>query len=108
MNNGKQSDAIHVEIDIELSPIVPEFLEKRRGDCSLISQCLETGAFDQIHTLGHRMKGAGGSYGFDDISEIGETIEKAALEGDHDTIGSEVQRLSDYLDRVAVVYVELE
>lgn len=51
------------------------------------------------------MKGTGGSYGFDAISEIGEAIENAALEGNQQTIRTEVQRLSDYLERVVVVYV---
>lgn len=105
MNNTENSNTIHVEIENELSPIVPEFLEKRRGDCTLIFQYLTERAFDEIRTLGHRMKGAGGSFGFDDISEIGESIENAATAADHETITAEVQRLSDYLDRVVVVYV---
>lgn len=105
MNDREQQEKIRIEIDSELSPIVPEFLEKRRGDCSLIRNYLAEGTFREIHVLGHRMKGAGGSYGFDDISEIGETIENAAAEGDQETVSSSVQRLSDYLDRIVVVYV---
>lgn len=105
MNNNELINNFIVEIESELSPIVPEFLGNRRSDCSLIHLYLEKGAFDEIRTLGHRMKGAGGSYGFDDISVIGETMEKAAQIADHRTIRTEVQRLSDYLDRVAVVYV---
>jgi HPt (histidine-containing phosphotransfer) domain-containing protein len=98
-------DTITVEVDSEVQSIVPQFLENRKNDCLMICSLLESGAFSEIGTLGHRMKGAGGSYGFDDISEIGEVIEKAALATDKKTISSAILRLSDYLERVTVVYV---
>jgi HPt (histidine-containing phosphotransfer) domain-containing protein len=105
MNVTPYPDAITVEVNSEVQSIVPEFLENREKDCLLINSLLEGNFFSEIRSLGHRMKGAGGSFGFDDISEIGEVIEKAALGGDKKTIGSAVLRLSDYLERVVVVYV---
>ncbi len=98
-------DTITVEIDSEVQSIVPEFLENRKKDCLLIGRLLERNSFSEIRTLGHRMKGAGGSYGFDDISEIGEVIEEAALAADKKSISSAVLQLSNYLERVVVVYV---
>ena len=105
MNNTDGTNRFTVEIDDVLSPIVPEFLSNRRGDCALIRQLVGEGNFSEIRRLGHRMKGTGGSYGFDDISEIGEAVEEASLAADQETILNQVQRLSDYLDRVSVVYV---
>lgn len=105
MNVTPYPDAITVEVNSEVQSIVPEFLENREKDCLLINSLLEGNFFSEIRSLGHRMKGAGGSFGFDDISEIGEVIEKAAMGGDKKTIGSAVLRLSDYLERVVVVYV---
>ena len=98
-------ETITVEIDSEVQSIIPEFIENRKKDCLRIDSLLEAAAFDEIRILGHRMKGAGGSYGFDDISVIGEAIEKSAMAGNREIIGREVMRLSDYLERVAVVYV---
>jgi HPt (histidine-containing phosphotransfer) domain-containing protein len=98
-------DTITVEIDSDVEPIVPEFLENRKKDCQLIGLLLEADSFSEIRTLGHRMKGAGGSYGFDDISIIGEVMEEAALSEDRETISNSVLRLSAYLERVRVVYV---
>lgn len=98
-------DTITVEIDSEVESIVPEFLDNRKKDCLQIVRLLEIDSYSDIRTLGHRMKGAGGSYGFDDISEIGELIENAALATDREAVCSAVQRLTDYLERVAVVYV---
>lgn len=105
MSTTSYPDIIRVEIDSEVQSIVPEFLDNRKSDCRLICSLLETGSFGEIRKLGHRMKGAGGSYGFDDISVIGETIEGAALAADNETINNAVLQLSDYLERVSVVYV---
>ncbi|MBC7961743.1 MAG: Hpt domain-containing protein [Steroidobacteraceae bacterium] len=105
MNNIEQADDFTVEVDSILESIVPEFLGNRKKDCELIRQLLDKDDFHEIRTLGHRMKGAGGSYGFDLISEIGEIVENAALKADHETIRAEIQRLADYLERVSVVYV---
>ncbi|MDD2365898.1 MAG: Hpt domain-containing protein [Desulfuromonadaceae bacterium] len=96
---------IIVEIESELEPIVPEFLENRKKDCQRIEGLLESENFGEIRTLGHRMKGAGGSYGFDEISVIGEAIEMAALTGDKETISRSIVLLDEYIQRVVVVYV---
>lgn len=105
MNVTPYPDIITVEVDSEVQSIVPEFLENRKKDCLLISNLLEMDSFREIRSLGHRMKGAGGSYGFDDISAIGEVIEEAALSADNKAISSAVLQLSNYLERVVVVYV---
>jgi hypothetical protein len=51
------------------------------------------------------MKGSGGSFGFDEISAIGEALEISALVADADGIRSAVGRLERYLARVSVVYI---
>jgi len=102
-DNGR--DNFTVEIDDVLRPIVPDFIISRNDDCMLIRQMLDEGNYADIRLLGHRMKGTGGSYGFDAISEIGEIIETAALEADRETIRIQLERLEDYLKRVSVVYV---
>ncbi|MSN27349.1 MAG: Hpt domain-containing protein [Geobacter sp.] len=105
MNNADDMETPVVEVEEVLQPILPEFINNRRNDCTTILELVGEGNFGEIRRLGHRMKGTGGSYGFDAISEIGEAIENAALEGNQQTIRTEVQRLSDYLERVVVVYV---
>lgn len=57
-----------------------------------------------LQRLGHRLKGEGGGYGFDDISAIGARMEEAAKEADVPKISVEVEALAVYLDRVEVVY----
>jgi hypothetical protein len=50
------------------------------------------------------MKGAGGSYGFDRITEIAAVVEQAAKTCDSSTIECHLPVLVFYLDRVKVVY----
>jgi hypothetical protein len=96
---------IPVEIDRELVSVVPDYLNNRRSDCLLIESLLDEGRLAEIRTLGHRMKGSGGSYGFDVISEIGEALECAALAQDADAIRSAIDRLRRYLSCVVVSYI---
>jgi HPt (histidine-containing phosphotransfer) domain-containing protein len=96
---------ILIEIDRELMPVVPEYLENRHRDCAAIKGLLDSGEFEKIQILGHRMKGSGGSFGFDEISDIGETLELAAQVSDVERILSAVGCLESYLARVLVVYI---
>jgi len=96
---------ILVEIDRDFLPVVPGYLENRCAECTLIPELLAAGNFDEIRLLGHRMKGSGGSYGFDEISEIGEKLECAALRHDEEQIHSSIEWLQRYLDSVTVAYI---
>jgi len=96
---------ILVEIDQELMPVVPEYLEKRLRDCAEIEDLLASGGMEHIQIMGHRMKGSGGSFGFDEISVIGEDLESAAQDTDAEGVRSAVGRLEQYLKHVSVAYI---
>lgn len=102
--NGK--DRILVRTDVLFKDLVPGFLNNRRKDVTSIYEALETGNFEAIRLLGHRLTGDGGSYGFDAISEIGAALEQAATNQDSETIRRYAEDLSDYVERVEVVYYE--
>jgi HPt (histidine-containing phosphotransfer) domain-containing protein len=98
------SNRIIVLIDPDLEDLIPGFLGNRRKDIEIMRAALERGAFDEIRTIGHSMKGAGGGYGFDAITDIGARIEQGALARSTEVIADGILELSDYLDRVDVVY----
>jgi hypothetical protein len=50
------------------------------------------------------MKGVGGGYGFDEITEIGATLESAAKLCDGGVIQQQLARLETYLARVEPVF----
>jgi len=95
---------IVVHADIDLEDLIPGFLENRRKDILEIESLLASGDYETIQRLGHSMKGAGGGYGFDKITDIGTHIEQAAKEKNAADISIQMENLSKYLDCVEVVY----
>jgi len=65
-------------LDAELNRMRPKFLQNRRLDIRELQRALETGNFDQIRLIGHRIKGLAGTYGLHGIGAIGGILEEAA------------------------------
>ncbi|MBN2255061.1 MAG: Hpt domain-containing protein [Deltaproteobacteria bacterium] len=100
----KEEEKIVVHADIDLEDLIPGFLENRRKDIIEIESLLASDDYETIQRLGHSMKGAGGGYGFDEITEIGSRIENAAKEGKADEILRQAGELLRYLENIEVVY----
>jgi HPt (histidine-containing phosphotransfer) domain-containing protein len=96
---------IPVAIEQELMPVIDEYLERRWRDCAEIERLLVSGCMDGISFLAHQLKGSGGSFGFDEISDIGEALGHAAREPDEGGIRAAVGRLERFLACVVVEYV---
>jgi HPt (histidine-containing phosphotransfer) domain-containing protein len=100
----KQEAKIIVHVDPEIADLIPGFLENRRKDIKTIGEALVQGDLEAIRFLGHSMKGAGGTYGFDAITDIGKSLEQAALARDTGGIKKSLQELLVYLDSIEVIY----
>lgn len=98
-------EEIVVEVDPDLEDLIPIFLDNRRKDVETLTEALAGRDFEKIRFVGHDMKGAGGGYGFQAISDIGSRLEEAAKNGDPATIQNCIHDLSDYLRRVKVTTV---
>ncbi|MEO7391951.1 MAG: ATP-binding protein, partial [Ramlibacter sp.] len=96
-------DAIVVRMDPVLASLIPGFLEHRRQDVITMRAALYDGDFETVGRLGHGMRGSGGGFGFQPITDIGKALELAAeisdLAASHKSLGE----LSSYLDRVEVI-----
>ena len=103
-NNEGQGEKIIVHVDMEIEDLIPGFLENRRKDIETLQKALAKGDYETIRELGHTMKGAGGGYGFDAITDIGQSLEQAGKDKNPEAIQSWVKKLSNYLGRVEVVY----
>jgi HPt (histidine-containing phosphotransfer) domain-containing protein len=93
-----------VHIDASFEPLIPKFLSNRKKEVTAMQEALTAQNFETVRRISHGMKGAGGSYGFDRISEMATAIEQAAKAADAWTIGRNLPVLDSYLDRVKVVY----
>lgn len=102
--NPEQNEKIVVRIDAELKDLIPGYIQNRYKDIEIMSKALESGDYETIRTLGHSMKGSGGGYGFEAITEIGANLEKWAKENNGDEIRGEINELSDYLKNIEIIY----
>src|SRR3954467_3384573 len=80
---GRRTEMILVRVNPKFADLIPGFLQNRRQDVGAIVDALERGDFDTVEGLGHGMKGVGGSYGFQTITDIGAALEQAAESGDY-------------------------
>jgi HPt (histidine-containing phosphotransfer) domain-containing protein len=99
-----EDETIRVTVDPDLEDLIPGYLEGRGRDAGAMAQALKGKDFETIRILGHSMKGSGGGYGFDAITEIGGGLERAAKAGDGAAIDRLIEELRLYLGRVRVVY----
>ena len=77
-------EPIHVIVERDLQDLIPNFIQRRHDDLEKLREALATGDFETVRVIGHSMKGTGGGYGFDEISEFGAAIEKAAKDSASD------------------------
>lgn len=99
-----ENGVIIIRADEDLTDLIPGFLENRRQDIETIRALLASGDFETVSSLGHSMKGSGGGYGFDEITQLGMRIEQFAKEQNSAGVEAQLTALADYLDRVEVVY----
>lgn len=102
--NGNGSNKFTVHIDPDLEAIVPKFLENRRKDSAALTSAIQGNDLKTVRLLGHRMKGDGGGYGFNEISRIGDVLEQAALREDYAVMQQQAAALARFLAQVQVVY----
>lgn len=95
---------IVIRIEADLADLIPGFLDNRYKDITGILTALEQGDYETIRITGHSMKGSGGGYGFDMISELGRSLEQAAKNRDTNEIKKKVAELSSYLDHLHIIY----
>lgn len=105
MSRSQNKDEIIViHADIDLEDLIPGFLENQKRDAARIRELLGSDDYENIQRLGHSMKGSGGGYGFDEITNIGMRIEQAAKDRNKDGILRQAEELLRYLSCIEVVY----
>jgi CheY-like chemotaxis protein len=93
-----------IQVDADLRDLVPGFLEHKRADTGTIQAAIDCADYETISKIGHKMKGEGGSYGFNAVTEMGATLERAALARDLETARHTLAAFTEYLESVDVVY----
>lgn len=92
-----------VEVDPEIKDLIPGYLARKRADVERIQSALAAGNFAAVATVAHKLKGEGGGFGLDELSEMSAALERAAKAGDGDDARRLAGRISDYINTVEVV-----
>lgn len=96
---------IIVQVDSEIRELIPEFIRNRQGEIEILRRLTFRRDFQSIKILGHSMKGYAAGYGFHEMSDIGEALERYAIQRDVDEIAYLTDRLVEYLQQIEIVYV---
>lgn len=89
-----------------LEKLMPKFLDHQKKNMESLLAALNSRNFREVARLGHIIKGSAGSYGFDDLTEIGNAIEAAAQQQDFSVMETEIARYCDYVREIKFEYVD--
>ena len=98
------SEPIVVTVAKDLEDLIPTFMKNRGKELETLRGALAGGDLDQLRQIGHRMKGVGNSYGFANVSVLGQRIEDRAKAGDRGALEANIGEYAEYLARVQIVY----
>jgi HPt (histidine-containing phosphotransfer) domain-containing protein len=90
--------------DPDFQELLVDFVQSARERTTTLSDAFQQGALDTVRTQAHQLKGAGGGYGYDDLSLVAADLEQAckAETPQIDEIGRCLNVLLDHLQRVSV------
>jgi HPt (histidine-containing phosphotransfer) domain-containing protein len=97
-------DRVIVEVDQDLSDLIPGFLAHKRDDVAAIFEAVARRDYAKVKAIAHRIKGEGGSYGFDSMTELGRSLEQAATTRDDSAVTTLARQLLSYMDRLEIVF----
>jgi hypothetical protein len=93
-----------IEVEDDMKDVVPGYLEKRRAEIPVYNEALAASDFDAIKKLAHKMKGTGAGYGFPVLTELGATLEKAAIDGNAGQLAESLRQFAVYLESIELKY----
>jgi len=85
------------QIDARIADLVPRFVEVCREECAALRRACAEGGWAAAAAIGHTLHGAGGGYGFDEVTRIGREIEAAAKARDAAGVAALATRLENFL-----------
>ncbi len=99
-------DGHGVYAPIQLKPIIPAFLEIQNKNLGKMRHALGQEDFETLRRLGHNMKGAALTYGFDLMAELGAHVERMAKDGAGAAVAADLEDLTEHIEKVHVVYIQ--
>lgn len=77
------------EDDPDMAELVASFVAELPARIRSIEGCLGGGDLEELQRLAHQLKGAGGGYGFPQITDLAASLEQALKEGADEAVVKE-------------------
>ena len=92
----KESEVIYSEYadDPDLEDIIEDFTSELEDDINAMKKAFDQGNYDELRSLAHQIKGAGGSYGYQLLTDITTVLEEAATVKDTETCMITLKKLT--------------
>ena len=97
-----KNEKIVIHADPELRELIPGYLKNRFADATDMMEAFLKNDYEKVRAVSHAIKGSGGGYGFDGMTEIAGALEQAAKTHDATVVRQHLDLLIDYLTRVEV------
>jgi HPt (histidine-containing phosphotransfer) domain-containing protein len=99
VNNARKE----VRIPPILMDLIPQYLSNRRLEITTLDSALAEKNFETIQSIGHKLKGNAGSYGFYELTALGDALEKAGKEMNLDLAQNTLTTYREYIESVYVL-----
>ncbi len=83
---------------------IPAYLENCRHNVTIMREALDRADFEAVTILGHNLRGSGGGFGFQAITDLGAGLEQACEDTDLGRARKLLNDLSSYLDSVEIAF----
>jgi HPt (histidine-containing phosphotransfer) domain-containing protein len=80
--------------DPEMAMILGEFVGRLDDQVEAMQQAYDNGLHEELQRLGHRLKGAGGSYGYPLLTNAGKQLEDAVKAGDRSAAKAAIETIA--------------
>ncbi|HET6326581.1 MAG TPA: Hpt domain-containing protein [Planctomycetaceae bacterium] len=88
--------------DADFREILEAFVEAIPERCRLLAELHRSGSVEELGRQAHQLKGAGGGYGFSEISAAGAELQQACRAQDTVQVARCLSELLDLLGRIVV------
>jgi HPt (histidine-containing phosphotransfer) domain-containing protein len=93
-----------VVVDSELMDLIPDFLKHRKQEIEKSRGALNARDYPALARIGHNLKGVAGSFGFAELSRMGQQLQTLAKHEDTQALAHLIAQIADYLAALKVLY----
>ncbi len=102
--NRLKSNHPVVVLDKDFAELIPIFLDDLKRDVETITTSLAVHDYATIKRTSHAIRGAGGGYGLNYITEVTQSLERAAIAEDRASLQKWLQEFRQYVYTVEIKY----